>query len=204
MAENNKTETEQHQPSTEELLEQIEAQQKQIQELRKRVYVRTLKSTVGTLLVVAAIAVLIAVLLLPVLRIYGDSMTNTLHNRDIVVSIKNGKFQQGDVIAFYYNNKILVKRVIAQAGDWVDIDEDGTVYVNDKQLEEPYVKEKALGECDIELPYQVPEGKVFVMGDHRNVSIDSRTEMVGCVAEEQIVGTLKLCVWPLKHIGWIK
>ena len=204
MAENNKTETEQHQPSTEELLEQIEAQQKQIQELRKRVYVRTLKSTVGTLLVVAAIAVLIAVLLLPVLRIYGDSMTNTLHNRDIVVSIKNGKFQQGDVIAFYYNNKILVKRVIAQAGDWVDIDEDGTVYVNDKQLEEPYVKEKALGECDIELPYQVPEGKVFVMGDHRNVSIDSRTEMVGCVAEEQIVGTLKLCVWPVKHIGWIK
>lgn len=204
MAENNKTEKEKHQPSTEELFEQIEAQQKQIQELRKRVYVRTLKSTVGTLVVVAAIAVLIAVLLLPVLRIYGDSMTNTLHNRDIVVSIKNGKFQQGDVIAFYYNNKILVKRVIAQAGDWVDIDEDGTVYVNDKQLEEPYVKEKALGECDIELPYQVPEGKVFVMGDHRNVSIDSRTEMVGCVAEEQIVGTLKLCVWPVKHIGWIK
>lgn len=167
-------------------------------------FVKTLKSTVGTLLVVAAIAVLVAVLLLPVLRIYGNSMTDTLHDHDIVASVKSGKFKRGDVIAFYYNNKILVKRVIAQAGEWVDIDEDGYVYVDGKKLKEPYVKNRARGECDIELPYQVPEGRIFVMGDHRNVSVDSRTEMLGCVAEEQVVGKLKFCLWPVKHIGWIK
>lgn len=161
----------------------------------------SLRSTVFSLITVAAIAVLVAVLLLPVLQIYGTSMAPTLAEGDIVISLKGSNFKTGDVIGFYYNNKILVKRVIANAGDWVDIDDDGTVYVNNVALDEPYISEKAVGDCNIELPYQVPESRVFVMGDHRSVSIDSRNTAVGCVAEEQIVGKIVFRVWPLKNFG---
>lgn len=164
-------------------------------------YGRTLRSTICILVTVAAAAVLAATLWLPVLQIYGGSMAPTLNDGEIVVSLKSQAFEPGRIIAFYYNNKILVKRVIAGPGDWVDIDEDGTVYVNEKELDEPYLEEKALGECDIKLPYQVPESRVFVMGDHRSVSVDSRSTMVGCVAEEQIVGKLVLRIWPLDKIG---
>lgn len=162
------------------------------------------RSTIYALLVVAAVAVLVAVLLLPVLRIYGTSMTPTLTEGDIVLSIKGSSFQTGDVIAFYYNNKILVKRVIAYSGDWVDIDDDGNVFVNGQLIDEPYISEKALGECDIQLPYQVPEARVFVMGDHRSTSVDSRSSAVGCVSEEQIVGKIVFRVWPLKGLGGVK
>lgn len=170
---------------------------------RKR-YRRVLRSTIYTLTTVAAIAVLVATLLLPVLQIYGSSMTPTLSDRDIVLTWKTSKFESGDVIAFYYNNKILVKRVIAQAGDWVDISPEGDVYVNGELLDEPYLAEKALGDCNIELPYQVPESRVFVMGDHRSISVDSRNTAVGCVAEEQIVGKLIFRVWPFDYFGEIK
>jgi signal peptidase I len=148
--------------------------------------------------------VLVATLLLPVLRIYGTSMSPTLNDGEIVLSLKSGNFETGDVIAFYYNNKILVKRVIAGPGDWVDIKDDGTVYVNNVELDEPYVVEKAFGECNIELPYQVPESRVFVMGDHRSVSVDSRNTSIGCVSEEQIVGRLVMRIWPLTDIGKIE
>lgn len=182
-------------------LPQLEAELKR-ERYRAR-YRRTLRSTVGTLITVAAAAVLVATLLVPVLQIYGASMTPTLYNGDIVLSLKGAAFEKGDIIAFYYNNKILVKRVIANPGDWVDITEDGTVYVNDIPLDEPYVSEPALGECSIQLPYQVPEGRVFVLGDHRSVSVDSRSTAVGCVAEEQIVGRLTFRLWPLNAIGSI-
>ena len=160
-----------------------------------------LRSTIYTLVTVSALAVLVAVLLLPVLRIYGSSMNPTLYEKDIVLSLKGSTFKTGDIVAFYYNNKILVKRVIANTGDWVDIDEDGVVYVNNQALTEPYVQELAKGECNIKLPYQVPESKIFVMGDNRATSVDSRHTSVGCVAEEQIVGKIVFCVWPLSHFG---
>lgn len=167
-------------------------------------FVRIFKSTVYTLITVSAVAILVAVLLLPVLRIYGSSMTPTLAEDNVVVSVKTNDLKTGDVIAFYYNNKILVKRVIAQANDWIFIDEYGTIYINDKPIEEDYVTEKSFGECDIELPYQVPESKVFVMGDHRSVSIDSRSTTIGCVSDEQIVGKIIFRIWPIKEIGAIK
>lgn len=174
----------------------------------RRRYRNVLRSTVYTLITVAAIAVLVATLLMPVLQIYGSSMTPTLADGDIVVSLKQSEFESGDVVAFYYNNKILVKRVIAQSGEWVDITPEGDVYVgktsSDMQLlEEPYLEEKALGDCNIEFPYQVPESRVFVLGDHRSVSVDSRNTAVGCVAEEQLVGRLVFRVWPLAFFGEI-
>lgn len=161
-----------------------------------------LKSTVYTLITVAAIAVLVATLWLPVLQIYGSSMTPTLQDGEIVFSVKTADLKQGDIVAFYYNNKILVKRVIAGPGDWVDISaETGDVSVNDVALDEPYLAEKSFGDADIEFPYQVPDGKIFVMGDHRSTSVDSRHTAVGCVAEEQIVGKIVFRVWPLEQFG---
>lgn len=183
-------------------LEQIEAAL-QKEQYRNR-YGRVLRSTIFSLIVVAAAAVLIAVLVLPVLQISGESMTDTLQDGDIVVAVNHSKFETGDVIAFYYNNNILVKRVIAYAGDWVDIDADGNVYVNGARLDEPYISDKALGECNIDLPYQVPDGRCFVMGDHRATSIDSRNTAVGCVSSDMVVGKIMMRVWPLSEFGTVK
>ena len=162
---------------------------------------RVMRNTIYALITVAAAAVLVATLWVPVLQISGNSMTPTLTGGDVVVALKGSGFQTGDVIAFYYDNKILVKRVIAGPGDWVNIDEAGTVYVNDRELYEPYLEEKAFGDCDITLPYQVPESRVFVMGDHRSVSLDSRNSLLGCIAYEQIVGKLIFRAWPLEAFG---
>ena len=162
---------------------------------------KSIISTVNILVVVAAMAILVAMLFLPVLRIYGESMNGTLVSGDLVVSVKGAKFETGDIIAFYYNNNILVKRVIANSGDWVDIDLQGNVYVNQQKIEEPYLEEKAFGEPDIDFPYQVPDERVFVLGDNRDVSIDSRHMAVGCVTSEQIVGKIVWRVWPLTKIG---
>ena len=165
---------------------------------------KMLRSTISSLLVVAAVAVLISMLFLPVLRVTGTSMTPTLMNDELVICGKRSNFKSGDVVAFYFNNKILLKRVIGVAGDVIDIKEDGTVYVNGTALEEPYVNELAFGECDLELPYQVPESRIFVMGHHRATSVDSRSSVVGCIAEEYVVGRVILRVWPLKEIGTIQ
>lgn len=180
---------------------QLEAELKR--EKHKKRYITVLKSTIYTLITVAAVAVLVATLWLPVLKIYGSSMTPTLQDGDILFSMKTDQLESGDVVAFYYNNKILVKRVIAKPGDWVNFDEEGTVYVNSVPLDEPYITEKALGECDIELPYQVPDGRIFVLGDHRSTSIDSRSSVIGCVASEEIVGKIIFRIWPLERIGGI-
>lgn len=190
-------------PDVEELLarerERIYAELEQ--ELSRTRFRRALRSTVAVLVTVAAVAVLVATLVTPVLQITGTSMTPTLHDGQYVLSLKGGTFSRGDVIAFYYNNKILVKRVIAGPGEWVDIDAYGNVTVDGGPLDEPYLTDKALGECDIELPYQVPDGRYFVMGDHRATSVDSRSSTIGCVAEEQVVGKIAFRVWPLNELG---
>lgn len=170
----------------------------------KNKYGKVLRSTALSLIVVAAAAVLIAVLLLPVLQISGSSMTESLQDGDIVVALNSSGYKTGDVIAFYYNNNILVKRVIASSGDWVDIDEKGNVYVNDEPLEEPYITEKSLGDCNITLPYQVPDERCFVMGDHRATSIDSRNTAVGCVSNDMVIGKILVRVWPLSELGMVE
>lgn len=180
----------------------VELLEEELKRLKhKRRYRSVLRSTLYTLITVAAVAVLVATLWLPVLQIYGGSMEPTLQDGEIVFSTKTAELETGDIIAFYYNNKILVKRVIAGPQDWVNLDEDGTVYVNGLPLQEPYVTDKAFGECDIELPYQVPDGRFFVMGDHRSTSVDSRSSVVGCVSQEQIVGKIIFRVWPLEGFG---
>ena len=163
-----------------------------------------LRSTINSLIVVAAVAVIIAMLVLPVIQIQGTSMSDTLQDRDIVVALRGSGYKTGDVIAFYYNNNILIKRVIASTGQWVDITDDGTVYVDNVRLDEPYITDPAKGDCNIQLPYQVPDGKIFVMGDHRSTSLDSRNTSLGCISEDMVVGRLLLRVWPPTAIGPIQ
>ncbi len=183
-------------------LSQLKAELKR--ERYQRRYGSVLRSTIYSLVVVAACAILVAVLWMPVLRIYGNSMTPTVSAGEIVVSWKGSSFAQGDLIAMYYANKLLVKRVIAGPGEWVDIDEDGNVFVNEKPLDEPYLVEKALGDCDIELPFQVPEDRYFVMGDHRSTSADSRLTSIGPIPAEDVVGRIIFRVWPVERFGPLK
>ena len=181
--------------------EQLEQELKRLK--YRHSFAFTLRSTVASLLVVAAIAVMISTMIMPVLRVTGTSMTPTLQNDQVIICNKLAECQKGDVVAFYYNNKVLIKRVIGVAGDVIDISGDGVVSVNGEPLDEPYVSELALGECDIELPYQVPDNRIFVMGDHRSVSIDSRSTSVGCVAIENVIGKVLLRVYPIDSFGKI-
>lgn len=180
-------------------LSQLEAELKRVQYNTR--YRRVLRSTVYTLVVAAAAAVLAATLWLPVLRIYGSSMAPTLCEGEIVIALKGSQLEQGDIVCFYYGTKLLVKRCIAGPGQWVDLDEEGNVTVDGELLDEPYVSEKSLGDCDIKLPYQVPEGRYFLMGDHRSTSVDSRNTSIGCVSQEQLVGKIVFRVWPLSTAG---
>jgi len=193
-----------HVPGPQELPSVAQLEEELHRQRHQKRYHQVLLSTVCTLVVVAAAAVLIAVLVLPVLQIYGGSMEPTLKEGDIVVSVKGTEFRSGDLVSFYVGNKLLVKRFIAGPGQWVDIDEDGNVYVDGALLDEPYLTEKALGECNITLPYQVPDGRIFVIGDHRSTSVDSRSTSIGCIADEQIVGKIIFRVWPLGDFGTVK
>lgn len=176
-------------------IEQVKTERKRIK--YKAAYRKALLGTIDALLLVAAVAVLISSLLLPVMQISGNSMEPTLENDDIIVLVKTNRFKTGDLCSFSWNNRTLIKRVIGVPGDWIEIDSDGTVYVNGKEIDEPYVTEKSLGECDIEFPYQVPENCLFMMGDHRETSIDSRNTVIGSVNYDQVIGRVLFRIWPL-------
>ena len=182
-------------------LTEIQSERKRIR--RKDYYRQALRGTVSVLVVVAAVAVLIATLFLPILQISGDSMSPTFEHDEIVVLLKTKKFERGDLIGFYYQGKILLKRVIALPEDEVAIDADGTVYVNGEQLEEPYVTDKGLGDCDLEFPYKVPGTSYFVMGDRRSNSVDSRNSVVGSIPQEDIIGKVFVRVWPFSRFGFV-
>ena len=177
---------------------QVETERKRYR--RQKAYNKALRGTVYVLTIVAAVAVLIATLVLPVLQIEGTSMEPTLHNGDIVLLMKTTRFERGDLCGFTWNNKLLIKRVIGVPGDWIEIDTDGTVYLNGEKLDEPYVEQKAFGECDLEFPFQVPAEQYFVIGDMRENSIDSRNTLIGCIPKDQIVGKVFFRVWPFKSI----
>lgn len=161
------------------------------------------RRTAAILVTVFAASVFLSLLMFPLFRIYGDSMSPTLDEGDVVATLRPGSLSSGDLVVFSFNNKILLKRVVAGPGDWVDIQADGTVLVNGAELSEPYLtpQQKSLGQVDIALPYQVPDGSYFVLGDHRDVSIDSRLAQVGCIPKDQIVGKVALRVWPINELG---
>ena len=177
---------------------QVEAERKRYR--RQKAYGKALRGTVYVLTIVAAVAVLIATLILPVLQIEGTSMEPTLSNGDIVLLTKTTRFNRGDLCGFTWNNKLLIKRVIGTPGDWIEIDIDGAIYLNGEKLDEPYVQQLAFGECDLEFPFQVPQEQYFVVGDMRENSIDSRNSLIGCIPKEQIVGKVFFRIWPLKNI----
>lgn len=177
---------------------QVETERKRYR--RQRAYNKALRGTVYVLTIVAAVAVLIATLILPVLQIEGTSMEPTLSNGDVVLLAKTPRFDHGDLCGFTWNNKLLIKRVIGLPGDWIEMDTDGNIYLNGEQLDEPYVQQKAFGECDLEFPFQVPAEQYFVVGDMRENSIDSRNTLIGCVTKDQIVGKVFFRAWPFKEI----
>ncbi len=177
---------------------QVETERKRYR--RQKAYNKALSGTVYVLTIVAAVAVLIATLVLPVLQIEGTSMEPTLMNGDIVLLTKTTHFDRGDLCSFSWNNKLLIKRVIGIPGDWIEIDTDGTVYLNGEKLDEPYVQQLSVGECDLEFPFQVPQEQYFVLGDMRESSIDSRNTLIGCIEKDQIVGKVFFRIWPLKTI----
>ena len=179
-------------------IDQIETERKRYR--WKKAYFKALRGTISVLTYMAAVAALIATLVLPVLQIEGTSMEPTLVNGDIVLLTKTTAFGRGDICGFAWNNKILIKRVIGIPGDWIEIDTDGTVYLNGERLDEPYAEQIAFGECDLEFPFQVPQEQYFVLGDMRESSIDSRNTLVGCVENEQIIGKIFFRIWPLKDI----
>lgn len=182
-------------------LTEIQSERKRIR--RKDYYNQALRGTVSVLVVVAAVAVLIATLFLPILQISGDSMSPTMEHDEIVVLLKTKKFERGDLIGFYYQGKILLKRVIALPEDEIAIDGDGNVYVNGELLEEPYVTSKELGDCNLEFPYKVPGTGYFVMGDRRSNSVDSRNSAVGAISQEDIIGKVFIRVWPFSRFGFV-
>ena len=183
-------------------LTEIQDERKRIR--RKNYYKKALRGTVYVLVVVAAVAVLIATLFLPILQISGDSMSPTLEHDDVVVLYKTKKFERGDMIGFYYQGKILLKRVIALPDDEIAIDAEGNVYINGEILEEPYVTEKEFGDCDLEFPYKVPGTSYFVMGDRRSNSVDSRNSVLGSIPQEDIVGKVFIRAWPLSRFGFVQ
>lgn len=182
--------------------QQVETERKRYR--RQKAYNKALSGTVYVLTIVAAVAVLIATLILPVLQIEGTSMEPTLVNGDIVLLTKTVNFDRGELCGFSWNNKLLIKRVIGLPGDWIEIDTDGTVYLNGEQLDEPYAEQLAVGECDLEFPFQVPQEQYFVLGDMRESSIDSRNTLIGCVEKDQIVGKVFFRIWPFKTIRFFE
>ena len=182
-------------------LEEVQIERKRIK--HRAAYRKALRGTIYALVMVAALAVLISSLVLPVMQISGESMTPTLVDGEIIVLLKIKNMKLGDLCSFTWNNRTLIKRIIAGPGDWVVIDGDGNVFVNDVQIDEPYISEQGLGECDIEFPYQVPEDSYFAMGDKRSSSIDSRSTVIGCIHKDQIIGQVWLRVYPFKRIGLV-
>ncbi len=138
--------------------------------------------------------------IMPVVKYYGSSMSPTLEDGQILIVSKVSEIGNGDIIAFYYNNKVLVRRVVATENQQISVDIFGTVTVDGEELVEPYIGNKTLGQCNLDFPYNVPSGSLFVLGDNREVAMDSRLEEIGTVTEDRLIGKIVFSINPFGAI----
>ncbi len=168
-----------------------------------------IKDTFKYIIVIVVVLVL-AIYVVSLQQVVGPSMSDTLNNNDIVlldkISYRFTDIKRGDVVSLYYaDTKYLIKRVIGLPGEYVEF-QDNKLYIDNKYMDEDYVEDVITDDFSLsELGYdEIPEDMYLVLGDNREDSLDSRDASVGLIPKEDIIGKVRIRIWPLNKIGIIR